>query len=211
MTKTHSQIETLLAALLQRGVNRIGEILIRGEFELLHHADADRSDLQFFNNPEDAREIAKYDESGNFRPLKTAPNLRCGWKLVLRDLHELREALDCFYPAMPGVLFAHECSALEVVDLRETLNRQTGMYAVTKKISNKQANELIAGFCRSDNGCLKTILWRIDANTPVTSLPPCKFDPAANQLGQSVLAIPLLCHEACNLLVAAARNKVKSE
>src|SRR5207302_4567700 len=120
---------------IHAGVRQIGEIVNRGQFELMHYADAERADLQLFNNVNDAREIAKCDEAGNFRPLKTAPNLRRGWKLMLREVREVREALDFFYPAMLGVLHAHERRVLAPVDLRETLNRQSGMYAVTKKIS----------------------------------------------------------------------------
>ena len=48
--------------------------------------------------PEDAIEIAKHDDAGNYRPLKTAPNLRHGWRLELETLEDLRRALDYFYP-----------------------------------------------------------------------------------------------------------------
>lgn len=200
-----SEIVTTLEKWLASGADRLGEILVRGSFELLHHADAERGDLQEFNNPIHAREIAQYDAAGNFRPLKTAPTLRRGWRLRLRDVRELREALDFFYPAMLGTLHAYEVGSLRVTPLRETLNRQTGMYAVTKKNSNEQAGALIGDFCRSETRCLKTILWRLDAATPITSLPPDKFDPRISQLGTGLPALPLLCAEGCNFLVAAAR------
>ena len=44
---------------------------------------------------------------------------------------------------------------------------------------------------------------------PVTSLPSEKFDVAVNQMGTNEPCIPLLCAEACNLLVARAREVVK--
>ena len=81
------------------------------------------------------------------------------------------------------------------------------MYAVTRKITDDQADEMIGNFCRSDGGCLKTILWKIDENRAVTSLPREKFDPAQGQPAR----IPMLCHEACNLLVAEARRVVKNQ
>jgi sirohydrochlorin cobaltochelatase len=203
-------IERALETWLAAGRNRIGELLIRERFEISHHADANHTGLQLFNTPQAAREIARYDEEGKFRPLKTAPNLRRGWKLMLSsDIGELREALDFFYPAMLGILLAHERGTLEITPLRETLNRQSGMYAVTKKISDERANELIGQFCRSDGKCLKTILWEIELGAPVIFLPASKFDPCVNQLGTNEPAIPLLCSEACNLLVAAARSAVK--
>ena len=50
---------------------------------------------------------------------------------------------------------------------------------------------------------------------PSTGLPPEKFDPAHDQTGgrsgDEGTMIPLLCQEACNLLVAEARAVVKGE
>lgn len=205
------EIERALERWLAEGRSRIGEIAIAGRFALTHHADAGREDLQLFNTPQAAREIARFDEAENFRPLKSAPNLPRGWKLLLPDdIRALHETLDFFYPAMPGTLLAHERGALEIVPLRATLERQTGMYAVTKRITNEGADALAGEFCRSDGKCLKTILWQIEPGAPATSLPPEKFDPRANQLGADAPAIPLLCAEACNLFVAAARQKVKA-
>ena len=72
-------------------------------------------------------------------------------------------------------------------------------------------------FCRSDGGCLRTILWGRDASGAPAStlLPPEKFDPAHDQSASFPPSgadfIPLLCQEACNLLVAEARVVVKGE
>jgi hypothetical protein len=63
---------------------------------------------------------------------------------------------------------------------------------------------MIGDFCRTDGGCLKRILWEIAPGMPVTSLPAEKLQPTA-----APGALPLLCHEACNLLVAQARQVVK--
>jgi sirohydrochlorin cobaltochelatase len=112
---------------------------------------------------------------------------------------------------MLGALASDERGLLGAVDLRETLGRQSGMYAVTKKITDAQAQAMIGEVCTSAGGCLKTILWRISPDVPVESLPPEKFDRAVNQLGGPARALPMLCHEVCNLLVAKAREVVKSE
>jgi hypothetical protein len=86
------------------------------------------------------------------------------------------------------------------------------MYRVAAQITDSQVDELVGNFCRSDGGCLRTILWRRDAagTTPSTKLPPEKFDITVDQTGLREAVIPLLCQEACNLLVAAARNVVQS-
>jgi sirohydrochlorin cobaltochelatase len=226
-------LSQFLTGWLDAGGNAIGEIAIRrvgAGFELRHREDAGRADLTAYDCAAAARELATYDAAGKFRPLKTAPNLRRGWKLALPDLDALRRALDYFYPAMLGLWCSHLRGELVPVPLRTTLTRQSGMYRVTQKISDAQAQEMIAGFCRSDCGCLKTILWQIELGKPVTSLPPEKFAIAdANRSGAGAppapieqpgqllhfpaggapASLPLLCHEACNLLVANAREVVK--
>ncbi len=189
-----------------------------GDHELRHVEDADRptADLRLHTDPEDAGVLALYDDAGGYRPLKTAPNLRHGWRLVVPDEAGLRLALDLFYPARMGAWRAFQARRLEATPLRETLGRQTGMYRVTQKLTDDQADALVGRFCRSDGGCLRTILWRRDAAGVVAStrLPPEKFDPGYDQTpGERTTAnfVPLLCQEACNLLVAEARAVVKGE
>jgi len=184
----------------------MGELLITGRYELRHHLDAETPTeaLTPYSRPAAARDISLYDAEGNYRPLKTAPTLRRGWLLAVASPEELHEALDAFYPAMLAARLALLQDRLAVTPLRETLNRQSGMYAITRKISDSQADALIGTLCRTAGGCLKTILWPISAGRHVTSLPGDKFraDPSPSSL-------PLLCAEACNLLVAKAREVVK--
>ncbi|MEQ1850023.1 MAG: DR2241 family protein [Chthoniobacteraceae bacterium] len=199
-----------LTGWLEAGGRQVGQVAIRrtGDgWELRHSDDVERADVESFTRWQDARSIANADDAGAFRPLKTAPNLRHGWRLVLQNADEVRRALDYLYPAMLGVWLAHREGSLSPVDLRETLGRQTGMYRITQKISDDQAQRLIGGQCRSDGGCLKTILWRISPELPVQTLAADKFRPEATPPG----CMPLLCHEACNLLIAGARKIVKSE
>ena len=77
------------------------------------------------------------------------------------------------------------------------------MYRITQKLTDEQAQQLIARTCCA-SACMKTILWRVDAGQPITSLPAEKFTPT-----RDAGTLPLLCHEACNLLVAKAREVVK--
>ena len=196
---------------------RIGEILIRKSkgdgFVLCHRDDAGRDKLRRFQKVEDAIEIAKFDDAGKYRPLKTAPNLRHGWRLEVVDLTGLRLALDYFYPARLAMLAAWRNDELKPTPLRETLGRQSGMYRVAANITDKQLDALVGDFCRSDGGCLRTIMWRRDMSgvVPSTQLPPEKFEPGYDQTGRSQEAIPLLCQEGCNLLVNECRKMVKGE
>ena len=208
-------IETALANALVDS-SRFGQILIRkknGGYILSHRDDEGRDDLQPFQNPDEAAEIARCDDKGNYRPLKTAPNLRHGWLLKVVDLGELRSALDCFYPGRLALLAAWTENRLSTTPLRETLDRQSGMYRIAAKISDKQIDDVVGNFCKSDGGCLRTILWKRDTHgaIPSTSLPRKKFDPGHDQTGHGQNAIPLLCQEGCNLLVAECRKVVKGE
>lgn len=197
------------------GLRSAGQISIEVRedegFVLAHRDDAGRHDLLSHSQPEDAAAIARFDDAGKYRPLKTAPNLKHGWRLVLKNLAELRIALDLLYPGRLTAFVAWENNELTATPLRETLERQSGMYRAAAKISEEAADALVGNFCRSDGGCLRTILWRRDRLCAVASsqLPPEKFDPSYDQTGLGEAVLPLLCQEACNLLVAEARKVVK--
>jgi sirohydrochlorin cobaltochelatase len=215
---TEDDLEALLT-----GSFCFGQILVRksgDRFVLCHRDDEPRNSLETFRNPEDAIEIAKYDDAGNYRSLKTAPNLRHDWRMELGTMEELKRALDNFYPGRLAVFVAWQSGQLRTTPLRETLDRQSGMYRIAAKISDAQIDDLMADFCRSNGGCLRTILWKRDQSGAIasTKLPTQKFDPARDQVqalsgpGSAPPAtIPLLCQEACNLLVAACRKVVKAE
>jgi sirohydrochlorin cobaltochelatase len=208
-----------------------GQIVVRKTddgFVLCHRDDEAHEDLQTFCNAEDAADIAKYDDAGNYRPLKTAPNLRHGWRMELGTWEKLKHALDHFYPGRLAVFGAWKRGQLRTTPMRETLDRQSGMYRVAAKISDDQIDNVVGDFCRSDGGCLRTILWKRDQRGTVasTKLPKEKFDPACDQikaLGRpgsatpataatpTTATIPLLCQEPCNLLVAECRKVVKGK
>lgn len=208
--------ERALGDWLAAGLRCIGQIAIEcpdeHSFALLHRDDAGRSDLATQSHAEDAAELARFDDAGNYRPLKTAPNLRHGWRLTLQNVAELRTALDLFYPGRLAAFFAFEKHELVATPLRETLGRQSGMYRIAAQIDDRPADELVGNFCRSDGGCLRTILWRRDAEGSEASiqLPAEKFDPLYDQTGGGRPVVPLLCQEACNLLVAEARKVVQA-
>ena len=209
-----------------------GQILVqksdRSAFVLSHRDDASLDRLQTYRDAKDAIEIAKHDDAGNYRPLKTAPNLRHGWRLELGTVEELRCALDYLYPSRLAVFAAWKGGYLKTTALRDTLDRQSGMYRVAAKISDQQINDLVADFCRSDGGCLRTILWKRDQGGAIGSpkLPKEKFDPVYDQASAAcsrrpagdarasrseAATVPLLCQEACNLLVGECRKVVKNE
>jgi len=193
-----ASLDGLLASALLAGLARIGQVWIAIEgsgFRITHFEDRERSDLRDFHRASDAIQIALYDDSGIYRPLKTAPTLKHGWSLRLEDRKALRVALDHLYPAALGNWRALLSGSLRPVALRETVNRQTGMYRISGKITDDQGADLVETLCRP--GCLRQILWAIPLDAPSPS-----FLPKAGE-------IPLLCGEACNIFVACARKVVK--
>ena len=211
------RIERVLSEWLASGARGIGQILIVKTdtgFVLCHREDEAGVELEIFRLPNDAIEIARLDDAGQYRALKTAPNLRHGWRLELAGLTELRLALDGFYPGRLTALAAWEAHRLETTPLRETLRRQSGMYRAAAKISDNEVDGLVGCFCGSQGGspgCLRTILWARDETKarPSLRLPLDKFIAPLDQTGRGENVMPLLCQEACNLLVAEARNVVK--
>ncbi len=207
--------ERALGDWLSKGLRCIGQIAIEtgedGASLLRHREDKGRTDLVVSERADDAADLARFDDAGKYRPLKTAPTLRHGWELRLANLAVLRLALDLFYPGRLAAFLAFEKTELITTPLRATLERQTGMYRIAAQIGEEQADDLVGSFCRSDCACLRTILWRRDAEgtVPSTRLPPAKFDPRHDQASGAEPVVPLLCQEACNLLVAAARAVVQ--
>jgi hypothetical protein len=222
-------IERLLQERLRRGMINLGELVVRevepGRYLIRHWKD-DRQErkLSVETRAIAALEIVRYDEQGNYRPLKGAPNLPTGWELRLESTAELRRAIDYFYPGAFSTWIAFSRGEIDPVDLRQTLTRQTGMYRVTHKLTGLQAEELAGRFCRSNSSCIRTILWTIDGKVPQKYLPSSKFDPQADQVAwrrhdreedgragphHDRSTVPFLCTEACNLFVAEARKIVK--
>lgn len=201
-----SSSAALLEQLLRKKIYFIGELFLDADFSLRHRQDrfADRSRLTFYETPESARELARYDKEGNYRPLKTAPNLKSGWLLQLKNSEEMALALEFFYPAALSLYEALLKGVLETTALRETLDRQSGMYRIAQQLSNDQAQALLRKMCCSESGCLRKILWTIDADQKINALPFEKLNPEA-----PLQEVPLLCREACNLFVEAARSVVK--
>lgn len=210
-------IESQLANALGKGSLRIGEVIVRGTdggFEILHAADAEASDnsidiaspgLPGFSDPSEARKIALFDADGRYRPLKSAPTLIRGWVLRLRGVGEVREAIEGLYPGALGNWAGWVKGACRPTALRDTLNRQSGMYRVTARATDDEADSTVRSFCHP--GCAKRILWGRTAEEPISELPSVKVPPPhALASGE----IPLLCSEACCLLVAELREVVKS-
>jgi hypothetical protein len=209
-----------LESFLRHGIHRIGEIEIQTpspEQIILSH-ETDRKEaakeghgqLEIHRGPEAARDLSTYAEDGTYRFTKGQVNLRRGWVMVLSSIQDLRLALDQFYPASVGLWIAHQSNALEVQNLRDKLERQTGMYRSARFISTAGAQELVKTVCGPAHQCAKRILWRIDPETPLEESEASQFNGISSGLPETE-AIPLLCQEACNHFVSECRKVSKAE
>lgn len=201
-----------LIAAIQSGVNRIGEIFIEsnvsiGCFILFHHADAalarmeNHGGLELFSGPAEARQISLYARDGSYRFLKAQRNLRRGWLMEIDSPTDLRLALDHFYPAALGLWLSHREGALQVENLREKLERQSGMYRRAKMIDDERAQVLVPATCAADPGCARKILWALSPTQPLIPSPATTCNGIASNVPETS-AIPLLCASPCNHFVA---------
>ena len=151
-----------LARLIKEGYRALGEVEFAESsagYSLYHSADRNSlKDACKYRSFKDAREIAKYDAGGTYRALKGAPNLPRGWVIELETIDDLRHALDYFYPGAVAAWIAYRAGRASPIYFRQTLDRQSGMYRVTRKLTNEQARDLVKHACDSQNHCLRTIL-----------------------------------------------------
>ena len=173
----------------------------RRVYDLRHEEDADAAvgDLVAYEDPLDARELAKRDDRGRYRPLKTAPSLQTGWVFPELGPADLVSAVDFFYPATVANWYREREGTLDVTHWHETVQRQTGIYGVVKTWDRGEGHEhveWVAEACCDDSQCLKRREWQYDDGTEL-----------AVDGGDGVFP----CREPCSLVIAAARKWTKLE
>ena len=167
-----------------------------GVFEACHIDDMTMTgDLQAVDSGTALREMAKFDSSGEYRPLKTAPTLKTGWKTCCTCAGEFLKRLDAIYPAVFATWVAYDKGEHTSTSLRRTLDRQTGMYRFAGTITDQMANRMMRELCFP--GCLRKIAWPINDESPVSRIKP------------QAHSIPVICTEACTFAISAARSLAK--
>ena len=163
-------------------------------YELRHIDDrnAPADSLRLLPLPE-ARSLAQTNAAGEFRPLKSSPDLRRGWRLSLVNDAELEAALNQLYPGALADWFAAQAANPPVTNYREYTCRQSGMYRITTMLTDEQVAEVISVVCDKCR-CLKRRLWTV-AGTPAD-------EPGAKSL------IP--CLEPCAVLMESARQGLRA-
>jgi len=161
-------------------------------YDLWHvdDADSDLTDLEVYDDPRDAREIATDDGDGRYRPLKTAPTLVSGWAFTGLSGAELVETIGFLYPATIANWHRELRGNLDIDHWTETAERQTGIYDVIDDLP-REAVDWMAEACCADSQCLRRREWEYDED-----------DTLDVDGGDG----PFPCREPCSLVIAAARK-----
>jgi hypothetical protein len=176
----------------------LAQVLIRPEgtgFELRHVADrhGEAATLRPLK-PAEARALAQSTSTGAFRPLKSSPDLRRGWRLLAATLGQLETALNQLYPGAIADWYAARQPNPPVTHYRDYVQRQTGMYRITALLDDARAARVIRAGCHS-RFCLKCRLWTVAGLAP-------------DQVADKSL-IP--CLEPCAVLMEFARTAMRIE
>ena len=171
-----------------------GQVIIRpaspAGYSLRHAADAEEEDLRVSEDPREAREIARFTAGGDYRPLKSSPNLRRGWELRVEDARSLATAMNYLSPAGIAHWYLFREGRLDLTSFRENAARQSGIYKRIQHLSDEGVLHA-ARACCDDAVCLKQTLWDIDEETPL------EVDRGGGE-------IP--CPEPCSIFVSFARR-----
>lgn len=176
------------------GVRVFGQLRVAavadGGYSIRHVEDEGSYGLEAHEDPRMAREISKTTAAGEYRPLKSSPNLKRGWELRLANADDLFTAMGYLYPAGVVHWHLHREGRLETTSYRENAARQSGIYKRVQRLSDGGVQDA-ARACCDDAVCLKRILWDVDGDTPL------RMDPGGGE-------IP--CPEPCSVFVAFARR-----
>jgi hypothetical protein len=170
-----------------------GQVLIRrisSGYSLRHRDDTDAKDLGLHDDPRAAREIAKLTQAGEYRPLKSSPNLRRGWEIKVPDAAGLAVAMNYLYPVGIVHWHLHREGRLEVTNFRENAARQSGIYKRIQRLSDRGVQDA-ARACCEDPVCLKKTLWDVDEKTQL-------------EMHRGDGEIP--CPEPCSVFISFARR-----
>ncbi len=172
------------------GQVRVKDVGGSGRYVLHHVEDDETPGLAVHEDPRAAREISKTTEAGEYRPLKSSPNLRRGWELHVSGARDLTVAMNLLYPAAIVHWHLYREGRLRTTSYRENAARQSGIYKRVQRLSDEGVQDA-ARACCEDAVCLKKTLWDVDGETPL-------------EMDRGEGEIP--CPEPCSVFVSFARR-----
>ncbi len=177
-----------------------GELLIlarngNDEYAVRHYADrgVPLAHLDRLSSAEVLRDRTRFDDAGEYRPLRGDATLPTGWYAKELSGKQLVRVVDFVYPASIPEWARLQEDDLAVGSFQETARRQTGLYAGLEAISPHDLASTISACCDS---CVKCREW--DA-----------VDVA--QTGESRDDGRIPCREPCSFVIAAAKEFMELE
>lgn len=151
-------------------------------FALRHAADAAADPAELREVPSAGlRALATTTATGEFRPLRAAPNLAQGWRCTVDSAAGLARALELIYPGTVADWHAFRVNPAVATSLGAFTARQTGMYRITQTLDAARAAEVARASC-APRFCLKHRRWNVageaDPAAAGKSAAPC-LDPCA--------------------------------
>ncbi|MFT4689672.1 MAG: DR2241 family protein [Verrucomicrobiia bacterium] len=187
--------ESFLARLDQETV--LGQTRIRrtGSSLEIRHIDDQETDASQLEQLSLAGlcEWVQTTQEGHYRPLKSAPTLRPGWRFTANSDEAFEAAFQQLYPGAIPDLHAILGGTATPTSYREYTDRQTGMYRIATKLDDDEVENVVKACC-DPRFCLKERRWEIS--------PDAACDAATDR-------IP--CLEPCAILLELARKAVRIE
>ncbi len=198
--------ERYVAIETESGVSRTwGELVLtvrltggfRREYEVRHVEDRgkDVSALHTHDDPTAVRDLTRFTDEGEYRPLKTAPTLPTGWLFETSSADDCYRVVDWVYPATVANWYLERDGNLDVTHFDETAARQTGIYAEVENLDRDSLEAAVTACCH-DSQCRKRREW--DAS---------EGDELDAPRGDGEFP----CREPCSLFVAACREFLNVE
>lgn len=154
----------------------------QGAWELRHALDAGRheSELRVLE-PAALRAWADQTDAGTFRPLKSGPGLRRGWRCLISGHGDLELALNGIHPGGLGDWWAVRSGEARPVSFGEHMGRQTGVYRGARRLADGEVHAVVRACC-GPGRCIKDRRWNaggLGADVPgAKSAVPC-LEPCA--------------------------------
>ena len=126
---------------------------------------------------DELEEVVRWDERGNYRPLRSEGNLVSGWQYDAKSVTEFREAMEVIYPGLWGNAEAWSDERLKFQTWDEALAKQTERVRMRVAQAGDLPQRVIEENCKKR--CLKTVLWAgekpvdRDAKMPMLCTGPC--------------------------------------
>lgn len=171
---TPESIHTEIRRIVEVGV--WGQVKIsqqKDSYEVRHVHDqrAEKEALRKVTAAE-LRDVVAREASGNFRPLKSAPDLVSGWRHVAAGDDGLLRTFEIIYPGWIVEALAYKTGSVRLQSWKSFSSRQTGIY---KKVATLGETEIerVVSTCCSTAFCMRRPVWHVKEETKFPCVAPC--------------------------------------